>query len=116
MLAATFQTRNYQTLLCNSAAEALKVADREHFDILISDIAMPAMDGLQLIRDLRKRKGLEEIPAIALSGYASQNDADTAIAAGFNLHLSEPVDPAELATAVESLIDSRSTEISKQNS
>ncbi|HAF21897.1 MAG TPA: response regulator, partial [Blastocatellia bacterium] len=56
------------------------LADREHFDILISDIAMPAMDGLQLIRDLRKKKGLEKIPAIALTGYASQNDADTAIA------------------------------------
>ena len=102
MLAANFQSRGYLTLPCSSSLEALQLADREHFDILISDIAMPAMDGLQLIRDLRKKKGLEKIPAIALTGYASQNDADTAIAAGFDLHVSKPIDPAELAAAVES--------------
>ena len=73
-LAANFQTRGYETFLCSSAAHALHTADREHFDILISDIAMSSMDGLQLIRDLSKRKVLESIPAIALSGYASQNE------------------------------------------
>lgn len=108
MLAANFQTRGYETFSCNSAAQALQTADREHFDILISDIAMPSMDGLQLVRDLRSRRGLESIPAIALSGYASQKDADTAIAAGFDLHLSKPVDPDELTAAVKSLTVERS--------
>jgi len=116
MLAANFQTRGYETFLCSSAAQALHTADREHFDILISDIAMSSMDGLQLIRDLRKRKGLESIPAIALSGYASQNDVDIAIAAGFDLHLSKPVDPSELAAAVESLIVARSKQERQDNS
>jgi PAS domain S-box-containing protein len=116
MLAANFQTRGYKTFLCSSAAQALHAADREHFDILISDIAMASMDGLQLIRDLRKRKGLESIPAIALSGYASQNDADIAIAAGFDLHLSKPVDPSELAGAVEHLIAARTKQKGQENS
>ncbi|MDQ6652587.1 MAG: GAF domain-containing protein [Acidobacteriota bacterium] len=107
MLAKTFQTRGYETFLCSSGAQALQTAARKHFDILISDIAMPSMDGLQLIGDLRKRKGLESISAIALSGYASQNDVDIAIAAGFDLHLSKPVDPSELAAAVESLLVAR---------
>jgi PAS domain S-box-containing protein len=108
MLAANFQTRGYETVLCTSAAQALQTADREDFDILISDIAMPSMDGLQLITDLRKRNGLESIPAIALSGYASQKDVDMAINAGFDLHLSKPVDPAELTAAVENLTVERS--------
>jgi CheY-like chemotaxis protein len=51
---------------------------------------------------------LENVPAIALTGYASQNDADTAIAAGFDLHLSKPIDPADLAAAVETLLNSKS--------
>ena len=116
MLAANFQARSYKTFLCSSAAQALHTADREHFDILISDIVMASMDGLQLIRDLRKRKGLESIPAIALSGYASQNDADIAIAAGFDLHLSKPVDPSELAGAVEHLIAARTKQKGQENS
>jgi CheY-like chemotaxis protein len=68
---------------------------------------MPGTDGLQLIRNLRQRKGLENTPAIALTGYASQNDVDAAIAAGFDLHLSKPIDPMVLADAVENLLVSR---------
>ena len=104
MLAASFQARGFETLLCNSAAEALQMAAREQFDLLISDMAMPGMDGLQLIAALRERKGLEHIPAIALTGYASRKDSEAALAAGFNLHLSKPIDPYELATAVENLL------------
>jgi CheY-like chemotaxis protein len=104
MLAANFRAMGFETLSCNSAAEALEMVERETFDILISDIAMPAMDGLQLIANLRRRKGLESVPAIALTGYASQNDAEAAIAAGFDVHISKPIDPAELAAAVESLL------------
>jgi CheY-like chemotaxis protein len=65
---------------------------------------MPAMDGLQLIRSLRQKKCLEETPAIALTGYASQKDIDAAIAAGFNMHLAKPIEPAELLGAVERLL------------
>lgn len=107
MLAAHFQARGFETLCCDSAAEALLVADRDRFDILISDIAMPAMDGLQLITVMRQRNGFQRVPAIALTGYASQKDVAAAIAAGFDLHLSKPIDPDELAAAVERLIASR---------
>ena len=106
MLATHFQTRGYEAFPCSSAAEAIQIADREPFDILISDIAMPEMDGLQLIRTLRQKKGLEGIPAIALTGYASEKDAETAIAAGFNTHLAKPIEPARLSAAVEKLLNS----------
>jgi CheY-like chemotaxis protein len=69
---------------------------------------MPTMDGLQLMRTLRQQKGLERIPAVALTGYASEKDAQMAIAAGFNLHLAKPIDPAELAAVVESLLKQNS--------
>ena len=104
MLAAHFRVQGYEALACNSAGQALELAGREHFDILISDIAMPAMDGLQLIRCLREQKGLEQTPAIALTGYASQKDIDAAIAAGFNMHLAKPIEPFELSIAVEKLL------------
>jgi PAS domain S-box-containing protein len=104
MLVAQFHAQGYETLPCTSAAEALELAGNEHFDILISDIAMPTMDGLELIKDLREKNALEEFPAIALTGYASQKDSETAIAAGFNMHMAKPIEPAELAAAVETLL------------
>lgn len=107
MLSTQFQIRGYEALPCSSAAEALEIAARKHFDILVSDIAMPVMDGLHLIRELRRKEGLEQIPAIALTGYASERDAETAIAAGFNMHIPKPVDPTELAAAVEKLLISQ---------
>jgi PAS domain S-box-containing protein len=108
MLDTSFRSRGYQTIACSSAGEALECVVREQFDILISDIAMPDMDGLQLIRKLRRRPGLATVPAIALTGYASQTDAKAAISAGFDLHLSKPIDPGDLLAAVNNLIAMRS--------
>lgn len=104
MLDASFRSRGFETIACGSAAEALDCVGRQQFDILISDIAMPEVDGLQLIRDLRGRPGLATVPAIALTGYASQTDAKAAISAGFDLHLSKPIDPSDLVAAVNNLI------------
>lgn len=104
MLTAHFRARDYEVFPCSSAAEALKVAGREHLDVLISDIAMPTMDGLQLIKHLRKLRGLEGLPAMALTGYASEKDAEAAIAAGFNVHFPKPTDPVELAANIEALL------------
>ena len=65
---------------------------------------MPEMDGLAFIRELRSRPGLETVPAIALTGYASQTDAKAAISAGFDLHLAKPIDPSDLLAAIHNLI------------
>jgi len=104
MLTASFRSCGFETIACSSAAEALDRIGRQQFDILISDIAMPEMDGLQLIRELRGRPELATVPAIALTGYASQTDAKAAISAGFDLHLSKPIDPGDLLAAVNNLI------------
>jgi PAS domain S-box-containing protein len=104
MLSAHFRMRGYEIIPCTSALEALEIANREHLDLLISDIAMPTMDGLQLIRKLRELKGMENTPAIALSGYASTKDAEAAVKAGFNMHVSKPIDPADLFEAVQQLL------------
>jgi CheY-like chemotaxis protein len=104
MLDASFRNRGFQTIACGSAAEALNCVGRKQFDIIISDIAMPEMDGLALMKELRSRPGMTTLPAIALTGYASQTDAKSAIAAGFDLHLSKPIDPSDLTAAVNNLI------------
>ncbi len=75
-------------------------------DVLISDIRMPEEDGYSLIRSLRSAG--TATPAIALTAYARREDADEAYAAGFQMHLSKPVDAARLIDAVATVLEHRS--------
>ncbi len=87
-----------------SAHEALEALRQETPDVLISDIGMPGEDGYGLMRCVRALSdGHSTIPAIALTAYARTEDRLKAINAGFQLHLSKPVKPAELLTMVHSL-------------
>ena len=74
-------------------------------DVLVSDIRMPEEDGYQLIRSLRNA-GVDT-PAIALTAYARREDADEARAAGYQIHLTKPVDEARLVDAVATLLRDR---------
>lgn len=85
-----------------SVSEALTAFARSSFDVLVSDIGMPEEDGYSLIGRIRGMKQ-SGIPAVALTAYARVEDKSKAIAAGFEMHLSKPVEPAELATVVASL-------------
>jgi len=93
----------------SSAPEALDILGRERIDVLLSDIEMPGTDGYQLIRELRLRSSQQggSVPAAALTAYARTEDRLRALRAGFQLHLSKPVQPSELVTVVASLADRR---------
>jgi len=93
----------------DSAAQALDAIREESPDILISDIGMPVEDGYVLARRLRAmEEGLGwRLPAIALTAYASEEDTRRALAAGFDAHLSKPVDPARLIEVAAGLARDR---------
>ena len=104
MLRATLEARGFRVSGCESAAQSLELASAHQVDLIISDIGMPEMDGFQMIKRLRQISGYRDVPAIALSGYASQKDAKSALAAGFDAHVSKPVNPAELVLMVNGLL------------
>ena len=89
----------------NRASIALELLTASKPDIVISDLGMPVMDGFALIREIRA-KGLscQELPAIALTAFARPDDRRRCLLAGFQVHLSKPVDPHELTSTVLSLI------------
>jgi CheY-like chemotaxis protein len=89
-----------------SAERALDVLTDTYVDVLVSDIGMPGADGYDLITRMRamEREHGGRIPAIALTAYASEEDRDRALAAGFSLHLAKPVSPGALAHAVHDLL------------
>ncbi len=88
-----------------SASEAMDALLHLQPDVLVSDIGMPLEDGYTLIRKVRQLTAEQgkKIPAIALTAYARSEDRMRAIAAGFQMHVPKPVEPAELATAIASL-------------
>ncbi|MEA5502104.1 ATP-binding protein [Halotia wernerae UHCC 0503] len=89
-----------------SVQEALQVISQWKPDVLVSDIGMPEEDGYSLIRKLRSQPPElgGKIPAAALTAYARAEDRMRAIKEGYQLHLPKPIEPAELATVVASLV------------
>ncbi|NNF29549.1 MAG: response regulator [Gemmatimonadetes bacterium] len=87
-----------------SASEALDILSSERPTVLLSDIAMPGIDGLELIERVRERTDwAADIPAGALTAHVRDVDRDSALGRGYDLHLAKPVEPAELLLAVEKL-------------
>jgi PAS domain S-box-containing protein len=81
-----------------SAQEAL--AAQGPFDVIVSDIGMPGMDGYSFMRSIRSRDTGADVPAIALTAYARSVDTDRALRAGYQEHLAKPIEPRKLIEAV----------------
>ena len=91
-----------------SATEALRRLEAGRFDLLITDIAMPGHDGFWLLDQVRRRcDALHELPAVAVSGRASPADRARSIEAGFQAHVSKPVDRSSLLQAIGSALRAR---------
>jgi PAS domain S-box-containing protein len=88
-----------------SAADGFAAFQQERPDVLLSDIEMPDEDGYMFIRRIRAlaAEAGRDVPAAAITAYASPGDRLRVLGAGFNMHLAKPVQPAELALVVASL-------------
>lgn len=86
-----------------SGEDGLALVDAEPFDVIISDIGMPGMDGYNFIRQVRRRAATAHIPAIALTGFGRSKDVELAREAGFSAHVSKPAWVEELLQMIASL-------------
>ena len=108
-LISTLLTRCGGEVRCSeSAAEAIRAFAEWSPDLLLSDIGMPNEDGYSLIKKVRKlrSKRAKQIPAIALTAYATDEDRSLALAAGFQVHLAKPVEPKSLLTSIAAALGS----------
>jgi CheY-like chemotaxis protein len=89
----------------SSAADALAALDGQRFDVGILDVGMPSTDGYELATQIRSRTPADqgEIPLAALTAYARSVDRVRSLQSGFQLHLTKPIQPAELTAAVSTL-------------
>lgn len=86
-----------------SGFEALRFARERDFDVVLSDISMPEMDGFEFLRRLRELPGKEDLPAIALTGFGRPEDVQRASDEGFYAHLTKPFDLQTLARLLQKI-------------
>ncbi|WP_051155374.1 CheR family methyltransferase [Noviherbaspirillum massiliense] len=97
------QAEGAEVLCATSAQAALGVLAGSAVDVILSDIAMPGMDGYQFIREVRRLPAYRVVPAVALTGLGREADARHALEAGFSAHMSKPVSLDALLEIVERL-------------
>ena len=90
----------YEVLAADNMSDALRIAEEQHFDILLSDIGLPDGSGLELLKRIRQRR---DVPALALSGFGMDEDVERSRDAGFSDHLTKPVSIDRLQAAIAEL-------------
>lgn len=105
VVSAYLDAHHATVLTASSAADAFALLQRESVDVLLADVAMPGEDGYSLIRRVRamQRGPSALIPAAALTAFAREEDRSAALKAGFQMHLTKPIDPESLVAAVATL-------------
>jgi CheY-like chemotaxis protein len=103
LLSTIFRREGACVTTAASAGEALTRAVDKRPHIIVSDIGMPETDGYQLLEQLRILPGLGNVPAIAISGYASEEDRERALAAGYLALVPKPIDVDALFTLIHDL-------------
>jgi CheY-like chemotaxis protein len=104
-LAKLLEFSGYEVLTVEDGRQGLEQACAQSPDLILTDIFMPVMDGIEMIRQLRGTPGCKETPILVLSGYG--NKALEAAQAGADEVLSKPTDPNYLLKAIEYLVDVR---------
>ena len=88
--------------------DALRVASDTKFDVILSDISMPEMDGFEFLERLRHIPGRERVPVVAITGFGRSNDIERARSSGFYAHLTKPLDLDALVAVLKQLTQERS--------
>ena len=91
---------NYTILEATDGEEALEIAVRDKPDLIIMDIELPKVSGLEVTRKLREMPAFSHIPIIAVTAYAMKGDKEKVIESGCNVHLSKPISTGELPKVV----------------
>jgi PAS domain S-box-containing protein len=106
LVARILEERGAKPTCASSAREALEHLQKQSFDVLLSDIGMPDMDGYELLRRVRllDDASVGPIPAIAVTAYARAEDRQRSLLAGYQMHLAKPIEAGELIAGIASLL------------
>lgn len=103
MLSFLLSHADYDVVTASSGRDALVEAQKQHFDVIISDIGMPEMNGYELVQALRAIPGYGATPIVAVTGYSMFNDRQKSLEAGFTAHMTKPIEPRVLLELIDQL-------------
>lgn len=106
MLSAVLTTKDFKVLEASSGYEAMQMLDGRRVDIVITDLLMPVMNGVELTREIRSRYGYKDIPIVMLTTQSNEEMQKEGKAAGATCWIVKPFLPQELAVLVNTLIGS----------
>ena len=104
LLEMTLKVKGYSLLKATDGEEALDMAMTERPDLIIMDIQLPKIDGLEVTRKLKNTQAFSHIPIIALTAYAMKGDKEKAIDAGCDAYLPKPINTRELPGVIAKML------------
>ncbi len=109
LLRINFEIEGFEVISACDGQEGLRRAGADHPDVILSDIMMPRLDGLQLLARLRGDPATAEVPVVLLSAKAQRAEVDRGLALGADDYVTKPFDPLELLDRVNAALDKRRT-------
>jgi CheY-like chemotaxis protein len=117
MMKMWLEKRGYRVIEAETGEQAITLAQREAPDLIIMDVMMPGMNGLDATLQIRQYQALRLTPIVAVSAYGADEYRRLAIQAGCNEYVSTPFEPTALAELITSLLaDGKSSEVNAQSS
>jgi len=114
LLRMALRAQDYILLEATDGEEALDMAMREKPNLIIMDIQLPKMNGLEVTGRLRQMPAFSHIPVIAITAYAMKGDKEKAIEAGCDAYLSKPIDTRQLPGVIAEMLQQRPKDNSKE--
>lgn len=109
VMAELLKLAGAHVVTATNGVDALRLAGENDFDVILSDISMPEMDGYEFLARLRKIDGRQDVPVVAITGFGRSDDIERARAAGFYSHLTKPIDLVALMEVLDQLRKEEST-------
>jgi len=107
MMKMWLQRNGYRVIEAETGEEAVALAQEQAPDLIIMDMLMPGMNGLDATQQIRQYQSLHQTPIVAVSAYGADEYRQIALEAGCNEYVSTPFDPAELAQLITDLLAAR---------
>ena len=107
LIERVLSTRGYRCISATTGQEALDVLDREHVDLILTDLSMPVLDGYRTTQLIRSRPHLANVPIVAVTAYALSDEGEAAKRIGCTEYLTKPFKPRQLLELVDRLLPAK---------
>jgi CheY-like chemotaxis protein len=105
LIERVLSTRGYRCLSASNGREALDILDREQVDLILTDLSMPVLDGYKATQLMRARPGLANVPIVAVTAFALNDEGEAAKQIGCTEYLTKPFKPRQLLEVVARLLN-----------